>query len=512
MFFKTNEDDFRRNLSSGFIVLGAVMQATQEQALIRDYQGRQVVCSAKAGTGKTTVLSMYADAHSSERILYLAFNAAIKKEAESKFPRNVTCKTLHGLAYAAVGYKYRHKLVPNLRFREVSNFINSTNWLLVKDVCDTLKVFLNSDSKCITKEHFERMLLEKKPNYKYIESVITETHLLWHSMKDISSKMPITHDGYLKIYQQSKPDLSSSYNTICFDEAQDSNAVTNALVFNQQCKLLIVGDDSQAIYGWRGASNSLHHPFLKNADRLYLTQSFRFGPEVAKIANLILWLKREPRPVNGFEQINDKVVIELTGKVNHLTVINRTVFGVIETALHYSASNKKIYWVGGIENYDLSDLQDLHYFSKDEKDLITNQKMFKDYEDFAEYCLIAETTKDHQMRRGIKIIKRYGNQLPDLIDYLKESAADNEKDASVTVTTAHRAKGLEWTTVILEDDFMDVLDPEMDDETKNAELNLLYVASTRAKQMLVINELIEKIQIFKKRVDKKYPKNCVGKM
>lgn len=38
-----------------------------------------------------------------ERMLYIAYNRAIRDEAEHKFPYHVTCKTSHQLAYAATG-------------------------------------------------------------------------------------------------------------------------------------------------------------------------------------------------------------------------------------------------------------------------------------------------------------------------------------------------------------------------------------------------------------------------
>jgi hypothetical protein len=60
----------------------------------------------------------------------------------------------------------------------------------------------------------------------------------------------------------------------------------------------------------------------------------------------------------------------------------------------------------------------------------------------------------------------------------------------VTVVTAHRSKGLEWNAVRINDDFIDITDPLLNRREKEDELNLLYVSVTRARKVLVPNELV----------------------
>ncbi|MBO0160232.1 ATP-binding domain-containing protein, partial [Vibrio parahaemolyticus] len=54
-------------------------------------------------------------------------------------------------------------------------------------------------------------------------------------------------------------------------------------------------------------------------------------------------------------------------------------------------------------------------------------------------------------------------------------------------------KGLEWDYVQLFDDFPDVLDPELEPEARDDEINLLYVASTRAMRALALNASVEMV-------------------
>ncbi|WP_240351916.1 ATP-binding domain-containing protein, partial [Pectobacterium brasiliense] len=59
------------------------------------------------------------------------------------------------------------------------------------------------------------------------------------------------------------------------------------------------------------------------------------------------------------------------------------------------------------------------------------------------------------------------------------------------VSTAHRSKGLEWDSVMLNDDFSDITDPLLSEAARTDETNLLYVATTRARKLLVRNELLK---------------------
>lgn len=60
---------------------------------------------------------------------------------------------------------------------------------------------------------------------------------------------------------------------------------------------MYVGDRHQAIYGFRGASNAME--LIPSDETFYLTGSFRFGNEVAEVANRILDLKGDVVHLRG---------------------------------------------------------------------------------------------------------------------------------------------------------------------------------------------------------------------
>ena len=68
-----------------------------------------------------------------------------------------------------------------------------------------------------------------------------------------------------------------------------------------------------------------------------------------------------------------------------------------------------------------------------------------------------------------------------------------EKLCDVLLVTGHKSKGLEWENVSLADDFSELFDEHRvpfkvsTDLLPKDEVNLLYVASTRAKRALRLN-------------------------
>lgn len=467
------------------------MNSTHEQLPVIEYEGNHLVVKAYAGCGKTTTLVAYAKAHPLLRILYLAYNRAIRDEGAAKFPKNVECKTSHQLAWASHGRMYQHKL-GNARLTDIGNLLGSRDWSLIKNAQATLNAFLSSGSREIGIEHILASGQEslQDAGEADIDRVIAAAKRVWNAMIDMEDKFPCAHDAYLKLYQLSNPQLN--YDVILFDEAQDSNPVTAALVAAQRARKIFVGDKWQQIYRWRGAENALDEQIELGADAMYLTNSFRFGPMIAGVANAILSMQGETRPLVGLGP-RDKVVTSLPFGTGHHAVLSRTVAGVIMSAIDAVEAGQVVYWNGGIEAYQLSDLEDLYFLSKGKKDQIRNKRMFAPFNCYQNYMDAAEESEDPEMNRLLRIISDQPD-VPKLLSVLRKNSTDEQDKADITVSTVHRSKGLEWDVVLLEEDFPDIFDPEVVSGDRLVdELNLLYVAATRAKKVLVINQIIDLI-------------------
>lgn len=474
------------------------LQFTKQQLAGVNYKGNAVVIKAGAGTGKTSLLVGYANANSDIRMLYLCYNKAIQLEAEKKFPKNVVCRTGHSIAYAMCGKPLQKKLTGNLRLTDIKRFINTPSWELTQDVSQIFNNFLSSSSPGIDDTHAQFMpyMTERQKNRK--DHALKGARSIWKAAKNPNVDFPATHDVYLKMYCMQPGEMDKWFGAILFDEAQDANPVISDFVYKQNCKHIVVGDDHQQLYRWRNANNSME-AFRKarNADVLVINKSFRFGQSVADLATRLLNFKSQkvgcpPFPVEGNEAINDLVATQFKPsllKQCH-TRLHRTVSGTLKTALRFI--DKRIYWVGGIDNYNLQEVLDVYFLQSGETSKIQRKKLITEYRDFEEYKNAAEGGSDPEMNRIVRLIDEHGSHLIGQVNKLRKNAVRDEKYADVVISTAHRSKGLEWDTVIVEEDFIDFLDPkyEMEDDEIADELNLLYVASTRAMKNLQPNQLI----------------------
>lgn len=473
---------------------------TPEQEKIINYTGSLLVVKAFAGTGKTSTLINYAKKHDEKKLLYIAFNRAIRDEASQKFPKNVDCKTAHQVAYAVYGRKYRHKLEHNITNWQIAECLPSVDGKLFNLIKKTLNNFLASSDPYVLIGHVredvdeESSSAERLPsNHQIIDSeeIASFVELIWEKMKDVDSKVPMTHDGYLKLYQLSQPDLSISYDAIMIDEAQDITPVVNAIVLAQKATLIYVGDPHQQIYRWRGAENAMDYKILKEAEHLNLTNSFRFGPTIAMIANAILEYKGEQLSIIG-RGGEDRVLKTIPREEKPYTIISRTVADVVNNARLAIQNNQKVYWVGGIESYSILSLLDIYWFSMKTEDKIVDRTILQRYESYDQYVSQAEESKDTGMLRNIKIINEV-QDVPSFIQKLRKLTVTKENQADVILTTAHRSKGLEWRTVMISDDYPELYHLVDKPSALSDELNLLYVASTRATKHLIVNSTIKKI-------------------
>nr|WP_159465175.1 UvrD-helicase domain-containing protein [Scandinavium goeteborgense] len=463
---------------------------TPEQAAVIGWTGHRLVVKAFAGTGKTSTLVRYALANPDSRMLYLAYNRAVRDEAEQKFPFNVECRTSHQLAWTNFGRHYQHRLTGSLRITDVARQLNTRYWPLARMAVTTLSAFLSSAETEIGPQHLPD---EDERSGLTADKILSAAQLLWRESARQDGTFPVTHDVYLKLYQLSHPDLSTRWQTLLFDEAQDANPVTQLLVLTQACDVVLVGDRHQQIYRFRGAENALDAPQLAGADYLFLTHSFRFGPAVARVANMLLARQGETLSVIGHGG-DDNVISSLSpgSRPQHVAVLSRTVAGVIGAALEASLADSKVYWVGGIAGYKTEELEDLYWFSADMPERMRSPLLTREYRNFDEFESVARATKDAEMNQGLRLLDQYF-PLPQKLQVMREHAVADESQAQVTVSTAHRSKGLEWPVVLLNDDFADITDPLLADSERTDETNLLYVAVTRARHTLVTNALLQSL-------------------
>ncbi len=143
------------------------------------------------------------------------------------------------------------------------------------------------------------------------------------------------------------------------------------------------------------------------------------------------------------------------------------------------------------ENRDLVDLVILRY--SDDKSTIRNN-FFKQFDSIEELTEYAESANENEILSKIKVSMSIP-KLSQELNAIKERTVQNSQEADLIVTTAHKAKGLEWDKVIVLKGFIDLTK----DDVIQEEINLFYVAITRAKKRLVsLTTLVSTNRVWKK--------------
>ena len=486
------------------------MQLTAQQKTILATTSN-IKINAVAGSGKTTTVIEYAATRPKySKILYLAFNKSVKLEAIKKFAQkgltNVKVETAHSLAYKYVVPKHGYKIKANgYKTNEIAELLalqgngeKHYEYVVANHINKFIAFFCNSDKQKIQELNYLDIVADAKAKtfitncYPFLEM---QTRLLLAKMN--SGEIEITHDFYLKKFQLLNIQLPYDY--ILFDEGQDASAAMLAVFLNQLATKVIVGDTHQQIYGWRHAVNALQKVHFDTYD---LSTSFRFGQDIANLATQTLAWK---------DIVENYTPLAITGKGISKTkkskaVLARTNLGLLLHAIEFVTEKKAIkslYFEGNINSYTYADdgasLYDVLNLYSGKRHLIRDT-LIASMKNIAELEEYVEKAEDAQLNMMIEIVNEYGNEIPEIIKTIKDKHVpnDDKEKADVIFSTVHRCKGMEYDEVTLVNDFINeanvqkAADDNEDDGLKNAkiieEINLLYVAITRAKNMLCLPE------------------------
>ncbi|WP_343622251.1 UvrD-helicase domain-containing protein [Roseateles puraquae] len=467
------------------------MELTNEQAHAVDLFKRSgsLKISAFAGTGKTSTLSALAKS-TTKRGLYLAFNKSIAEEARARFPAAVDCRTTHSLALREIPQTFREregKLMGSLQGNRTSQLLGieeiAVGGITLKPrslgylTARTVQRFCQSGDQEVLLRHvplsgkLDRISPEYQDQFKLYVSKLA-AHL-WERMTDPYDEAPLGHDGYLKLWSLSQPQLN--YDFLLLDEAQDTNEAVLSVLRCQDSHLTLVGDKHQQIYEWRGAVNAMAS--VETDAEAFLTQSFRFGNAVAGAATSILRVLGESREVTGNPSRASRIASSGTTRA----VLCRTNAGVITVVVEALALGRKPHVVGGVSDV----LRMLDDVTRLKQRTPAEGAEFFGFSDWDEVVEFAESDEGESLRSFVSIVEKFGEVT--LIRRLK-TVEREESSADLVISTGHKAKGREWDSVTLHSDF----DPrESKEDPKKFVLNheearLLYVAATRAKELLVV--------------------------
>ena len=473
------------------------MKLTDEQGRSRDLFVEQgsLKIHAFAGTGKTSTL--LPPAKSTRRTgLYLAFNRHVAVEAGRMFPTSVTCRTIHSLAFRAMAGAFKNvrgKMTSTMNAHHVANLLNLNDIEISLSpesgslgvsrvafgafIAETVKRFVQSASIEIVDAHipnWSRIQIAKSTSpdgYREFEmDTVERARNLWSMMTDCEDPAPLGHDGYLKLWSLGTPELPFDF--IMLDEAQDTNPVALSVLRKQACQMVYVGDPHQQIYEWRGAINAMEE--IETDSVSELTLSFRFGRTIAETASQVLSRLGEHHSLRRNDEIQSVLHCGTPD-----AVVCRTNGGVFQNLLDALEKGRRAFVVGGTT--------DLQRIVKGAQSLQQGRPShiaeFFGFRNWSEVQEFSESEAGAEIESLVRLIDRFGCGA---LQSCLNRATQSPVDAEIALSTAHKAKGSEWSSVRIDGDFVRSNPSEEKSSIDPQYLRLVYVALTRAKRELEI--------------------------
>ena len=363
-------------------------------------------------------------------------------------------------------HKYMHPIMQYKSYIDISNNIITYN-----------NKYLNHGGnyiKSIEKIHSEDVYdIEIKDNHNF---VTTRSRSEYKNKSGVSSSGIVVHN------------------------CQDSNLlVLDILKSSNVPGAVIVGDQYQNLYGFRGATNIM--PLFEGKE-YQLTTSFRVSQNIANIVNIMIKdmckVDIDMKGFNTKQKIVDK--IDKSKPYVCLCRTNANIFGEVVDVIDRNP-NINIFFEGHFQSYQFNNILDGFYFYKGHKVKNPLFNKFKDYSNMLEY---AKKITDLELLAIDRMIERYSSRIPTIIESIKNNIVKSKSMANVIFSTCHRAKGQTYSIpVYISDDYFNINDvfkkEYIDTENKDNfdiikfqnEVYVLYVAITRCAAEIELNDKLK---------------------
>jgi F-box protein, helicase, 18 len=448
---------------------------TQEQLDVIHSTDKKIKIVAKAGSGKSYTCREYMKLRPEKQKLFIVFNKKLAEECSVDFKDipNMEVRTTYSLAYKFIGYRYRDKLTNNdLSIFDYAKAMemfakNFDDFYLVDTVSVEFNRYLASNFYSIDEFCKQEELGDKISSYMTI---------VFNNWKDVGNKHKVSHSFYLKLWQLSKPNLSSYCDILCIDEAQDISECMADIIEN--CKVdtvIATGDGYQEIYNFSNPVSGFKNITGKEYP---LTNCFRIGNTLAKL-NAEIFNKYEGVEFvfSGYNP-SQKIVRSVNRDKQHVRIF-RSNYAIIMDMLDEIENGKTFYIEGknGKLNYNYDLIQ--RVFDLKFNDIIHyTLKAYRDYETLRYKANDKNTPME--LKSAVRIVEVLGQSTMIKLNKLNESMTNREM-ANIIYSTVHQCKGLTISIpVIVGNDFID-LSQEINWQDVKYEIFILYVALTRSK-------------------------------
>jgi len=460
---------------------------------------------ATAGSGKSTLIRWLLTQTANRNILVLAFNKSTSEEMSKRVPVGVRVNTLHSLGFSVLRKSFT-KVIPDqwVVYKYIINNkipIWSKDWteedrkktkgyvMGIKEIVDFYRIGMCSsfvDFKDFMstqgKDHYTLS------NFNRAMEVLNEMNNIY--VKSRKNETPIDIDFISMLYLPIHLKLRfPKFREVFTDESQDFSKLMWAIA--EKCvsargRLIVVGDSSQSIYSFTGASPEifLNKISEKNTKLLPLPVSYRCSRAVCDEARKFCDNKIIPHESNKEGNVGEANFEYAEWGDFVLCRTNKPLMAAYYTLL---AQGTKCY----IKDKDLGDA------------LIKEISPFLKYNTMTQYRSDAEKSINmlvsKLLQKGVErphrtIKYKELKEKKDLIIYLGEINQDSprklydslrdmfsdKKDRGVALMTIHKSKGLEAGTVFLICPDLIPSKYASTPEMIQQEKNLMFVAVTRA--------------------------------
>jgi superfamily I DNA/RNA helicase len=472
---------------------------------VKDPNGGNAIVQARAGSGKTSTLMMIDSllASLSKSRVLIAFNKSIATELVN---RGANGRTFHSLGFGAVRRFAAAKGIRriNMDARKVANIIQATYPNAHIDGYSSALERLVS----LAKNHAIR------PNVTNdaLISLITHFDVEWEDDRITDADMC---DYTRTILRANNADLSTldfddqlyfvelynlrmeQFDFVLVDESQDTNPLRRALVrrlMHRNSRLIAVGDDKQAIYGFTGASHDSMDLIARDYSCAVLPLSicYRCPSSVIQLAQSIV-PDIEARPNAPEGTVTYAKSWKRSDFLPTDLIICRNTAPLVQTAYKLISARIPCKVMGRDIGRGLTTLirklsrrnetlESLYPRLETYRDTETAKALAKKQEGKAQsisdkvdsiLSLIDSMTQD-DVEMGI----------PRLLNIIDSIFSDNGPQVT-TLATVHKAKGMEAQRVFILDSFLMPSKFARQEWQIAQEHNLRYVAITRALDTLV---------------------------
>ena len=455
-----------------------------------------LVVQARAGTGKTTTIKE-AFSHAPEaRMLYAVFNKKNQREAEGKITdQRVAVKTLHSVGYQFVkdcwGNVGADSDVEVVRIQAVSPEIPDEPAGAIKRLVGFAKntfCGVPSVEELIDLADFRGIFSSEEDRGWTVKRLAEVTRdVLVLSLDEESNPGKISFDDMVWL-PVALNIVRPRFDLVVVDEAQDMNAPQLEMAVRAVRKggrVAIVGDDRQAIYGFRGAASDGMGMMRERlqAATLGLTTTYRCPRAVVALAaEIVPDYNAAPSAPEGV--VGDIAIELLTSQVQvGDAILSRTNAPLMGTCLELLRNGTP----ARIEGRDIGAqlvnmvkklkatsvpnfIEKLHKWGDKTKARVgkgknPEQKIAQVEDQVLTLAAVAEGAKN-VAEIETRILRLFQD-------------TDATSKPAVVLSTVHKAKGLEWGRVFM-------LSATFKKERGQEEANIYYVAVTRAKATLTL--------------------------